>query len=213
VIHHQKNRAEQIISMPYKSSLMATIRFEKKQIREQMLKIRSKITKDIKRGWDEQINQNLKDILLPQHRSVHVFLPMAEEVNIYPFIQFCMDSNRIVVCPKSLRRGKMENRVLHSLDQLEDGIFGTRHPAEKEIFQGNYDLIIVPGLAFDRLGNRIGYGAGYYDKFLAQCPNAQKVGVAYKFQWMESIPFTSQDIKIDQMVYASDEDESQHIEF
>jgi 5-formyltetrahydrofolate cyclo-ligase len=65
-----------------------------------------------------------------------------------------------------------------------------------------FDLVIVPGLAFDHHGNRIGFGGGFYDRFLAGL-RAAKVGIAYGFQQGETLPTESHDVKLDWLVTES----------
>ncbi|MFT4755084.1 MAG: 5-formyltetrahydrofolate cyclo-ligase, partial [Salibacteraceae bacterium] len=66
--------------------------------------------------------------------------------------------------------------------------------------EGHYDLIIVPGLAFDNQNFRVGYGGGYYDGFLANQNEALKVGVFYGFQEVESVPTESHDLVLDSII-------------
>lgn len=167
-----------------------------------MLRMRDHQDPEQKKLHDEKIVNQLTTLLdqrLPG--SVHCYLPIGSEVDIMPVIDSLLFSRVTVVCPKSLAKRKMDNLILKSLRELEDGIFGTKHPAGAERFKDFYDLIIVPGLAFDRLGNRIGYGAGYYDTFLQQHPEALKVGVAYPFQLVDEIPVEEHDVQLDKVIF------------
>ena len=62
------------------------------------------------------------------------------------------------------------------------------------------DLVVVPGVGFDRQGHRIGYGLGYYDRTLSTCANAKFVGLAYSFQVVERLPEEKHDIRLDYLV-------------
>jgi 5-formyltetrahydrofolate cyclo-ligase len=126
---------------------------------------------------------------------------MKGEVNIIPTIEYMLNRGTNVICPKSLPKRTMENRVLTSLHDLESGMYGTQHPASTQIYKGSYDLIIVPGLAFDKNHYRMGYGEGYYDTFLAQNPNALKMGVCYPFQLVDEVPTEAHDVKLDGVIY------------
>lgn len=77
--------------------------------------------------------------------------------------------------PKTLPKRKLKNLVLNSLDEVENGVFGTTYPMGEELFEGEYDLIIVPGLSFDCNNYRLGYGGGYYDNFIVNYPHAKKL--------------------------------------
>jgi 5-formyltetrahydrofolate cyclo-ligase len=94
----------------------------------------------------------------------------------------------------------LENRILTSLQDLETGIKGTQHPALPNIYNGNYDLIIVPGLAFDAQRYRLGYGGGYYDNFLVAQPKAFKVGIFYPFQQVAAVPKEAHDVCLDSII-------------
>lgn len=173
----------------------------KEALRNRMRKMRDSQDPMQKKKHDQRICKQLISLLdthLP--KSVHCYLPMGSEVDITPVIEKLLAQNITVVCPRSLPRRKMDNLVLKSTHQLEDGIFGTRHPAEGKRFDGVYDVVIVPGLAFDRHGNRLGYGAGYYDTFLEQHPNALKIGVGYPFQVVDELAVQAHDIPLDKII-------------
>ncbi len=128
---------------------------------------------------------------------IHTYLPMGDEVNVRPFITRALTAGITVVAPKSLKGRKLENLILSSLEELEPGIFGTSHPAGGQVYEGVYDMFVVPGLAFDRQGNRIGYGAGYYDLFLGHQASGFKVGVCYPFQLLPELPHETHDVRMD----------------
>ncbi|PLX86352.1 MAG: 5-formyltetrahydrofolate cyclo-ligase [Desulfuromonas sp.] len=84
-------------------------------------------------------------------------------------------------------------RVL-SLDQLSPGCFGIPEPPEGEIVNAAaIDLILVPGVAFDLRGHRLGYGRGYYDRALKEHGSSLAIGLAYDFQLVDSLPVESHD--------------------
>lgn len=82
-------------------------------------------------------------------------------------------------------------------DELHRGAFGIREPAENSPASGNsFDLILVPGLAFDRQGGRLGRGRGFYDRFLATA-TGRRVGVCQDFQIVDSVPCEAHDLTMD----------------
>jgi 5-formyltetrahydrofolate cyclo-ligase len=125
---------------------------------------------------------------------------------VLPLLQKALDAGLTVVVPKALKKRQMQNLVLHDLKNMEPGIFNTYHPKNSEEYPGEYDLIIVAGLAFDKKGYRVGYGGGYYDTFLAGQPEALKVGVCFPFQMMEEVPLEPHDIKLDGICMPSTDD-------
>ena len=174
----------------------------KKAIRTQMLEKRDALSTSKKAAWDHDICQQISQIAVQQKLAcLHTYLPMDSEVDLFPVIESLLKEGVKIVTPKSLPKRKLSNLVLHSLEELEEGIFGTRHPANSEEYTGAYELILVPGLAFDLQGNRVGYGAGYYDIFLEGHPDALKLGVCYPFQILNTVPTEPHDILLDGLVY------------
>lgn len=175
----------------------------KQEIRAQIIRLRDHYDSGQKSGSDKFICHKLQEIIEERNvKTVHTFLPMGSEVNIWPLIEYMLAKGIKVVSPKSLPKRKMQNLVLRSLNELEDGVFGTKHPASGLEYKLDYDLIIVPGLAFDGDFNRIGYGAGYYDFFLKTQVHALKVGICYPFQLINKVPVQPHDIQLDGVLTA-----------
>ncbi len=166
-----------------------------------MLAQRESLDVILKTRLDLAICSKLDELIrVRDARVVHSFLPMGSEIDIYPLLEKLLSIGITVITPKSLKGRKLKNLALHSLSELEDGIFGTRHPAHDEEYTGNIDLFIIPGLAFDKRHYRLGYGAGYYDNFLFSHPG-YKVGICYPFQLVDELPVEPHDVKIDELVY------------
>ena len=91
---------------------------------------------------------------------------------------------------------------INSLDNLEPGYFGILEPpngVRQPLDSIDWDLAVVPGIAFDRLGHRIGFGKGYYDKLLA-AKDSPKVGLAYNFQVVEPFETLPHDVAMDLII-------------
>jgi 5-formyltetrahydrofolate cyclo-ligase len=178
-----------------------TIKEEKLFLRQKMLAARNQIEPNQKATYDNYICQTILSLILKNNFStVHAYIPMAQEINIRPLLQELINKKITVVCPKTLPARNLENRVLHSLQNLETGIKGTQHPALPDVYAGHYDLIIVPGLAFDDQNYRLGYGGGYYDNFLMTHPQAQKIGIFYPFQQVAQVPREEHDVCLDRVL-------------
>lgn len=106
------------------------------------------------------------------------------------------------VIPVSLKERQMKALKIESLLQLnESGAFGILEPSiECEDISEEVDLIIIPGLAFDLKGNRLGYGGGFYDRFLSKYPNSKRVALCYDFQVFDEIPHEFFDEKVDLII-------------
>lgn len=174
------------------------IKDQKKALRKEMFGKRGAIAAAIKIDYDNWICAQLEQLILGnKYKVVHCYIPLPGEINISPLIEKLLQLNITVVCPKTLPKRKLENRILKSLNDLEVGIMGTQHPAEVNIYEGNYDLIVVPGLAYDINKFRLGYGGGYYDNFLNAQPDAYKVGIFYPFQLVANVPVEPHDFCLD----------------
>lgn len=79
------------------------------------------------------------------------------------------------------------------------GDFNILEP-QNEPYTGNFDLIIVPGVAFDRKGNRLGRGRGYYDRFLCQHLSVKRIGICFDFQMVDEVPSEPFDIRMDEVI-------------
>lgn len=182
-----------------------TITDQKKDLRQRMRSRRASLPNSAKAEYDQWICQALWDgIEQYQYRKIHLYLPMLAEINIRPLISKLLGHGLTVVAPRALPQGKFQNLVLQALGKVEKGIFGTTYPAGEQVFSDTYDLIIVPGLAFDRQRYRLGYGGGYYDNFMINHPGARKVGLAYPFQVVDKVPTEPHDLRLDEILFNPD---------
>ncbi|MCB9080260.1 MAG: 5-formyltetrahydrofolate cyclo-ligase [Lewinellaceae bacterium] len=171
---------------------------EKKVLRQRIFQLRTTLDTATREAWDQDLCRQLAALIAQrQPQTVHTYLPMAGEVDFFPVIASLLADGVTVVAPKTLPRRQLENRILQSLTELEPGVMGTSFPANPGIYTGTYDMIIVPGLAFDAEGYRLGYGGGYYDTFLAEHPEAWKVALAYPFQVVDQVPREDHDVPVD----------------
>ncbi len=173
----------------------------KAALRKEMLSKRAFMNRGIKKEYDKHICDELSRIIEREnYKVIHAYLPMGTEINITSLLEKLLEKGRIVVTPKTLPKRKLQNLVLKSLSEIEQGVFGTTHPANSYEYTGDCDLIIIPGLAFDKNNYRLGYGAGYYDNFLINQPNALKVGIFYPFQEVDRVPIEEHDIQLDRIL-------------
>ncbi len=176
---------------------------EKKDLRRLMMQQRNLLLPEQKAEWDTLICEKL--LALIQDRKpqvVHCYLPMGSEIDIKPVITYLLDIGIKVIAPKTLKQRKLQNLVLQSLSAIEEGIYGTWHPAGNIEYDDKIDLVIMPGLAFDSDLYRLGYGAGYYDNFLHGYPNAFKAGICYPFQIVKKVPTEPHDVQLDLLLTA-----------
>lgn len=132
----------------------------------------------------------------------HVYLSIEKnnEVNTWPLIESIkIKGGKIVVSKSSLITNSLTHYLLENYAQLEENKWGIPEPKDGEIIDAStLDLVIIPLIVFDRSGHRVGYGKGYYDKFLSECrPDCIKVGLSLAPP-LDEIPFVeSHDIPLD----------------
>lgn len=118
-------------------------------------------------------------------------------------ISFLQRKKIRVYLPRITAPGKMEFKLLKKLARLKKNSYGIYEPSAKtkKASAGDFQIIIIPGVAFDRTGTRLGAGGGYYDRFLAKLPcSIMKTGLAYSCQIARRIPFKKHDIKMDNII-------------
>lgn len=175
---------------------------QKAELRKILLAKRDDLALNYKALLDNAVVSKLEELIEQrQPKVIHTYLPFGSEIDIYPLIQSLLDRNFAVICPKSLPKRELQNLVLHSLSELEEGRFGTRHPANSSEYTGEIDMYIVPGIGFDNRSYRLGYGSGYYDKYFSSHPSGYKVGICYPFQVINNFPEEPHDVKLDQVIY------------
>ena len=147
---------------------------------------------------------------LPQYaraRTLMLYLDIRSEVRTRWFVPNAWNAGKRVVVPYC-ENGQLELFQLGSFDELEPATMGVLEPKpelrrrpDRKINPTEPDLIIAPGLAFDRRGGRLGYGKGYYDRFLHQVRgDATKLAVCFECQLFAEIPVLPHDIRMDLVV-------------
>lgn len=134
-------------------------------------------------------------------RTVMAYMAVRGEISLDPVITDVLSSGRTLVLPRCESPGVMTARKIGSLDDLEPGAYGLPEPKQacEIVDPENIDLILVPGVAFDREGHRIGQGGGYYDRFLEKS-RAHRSGVCHGFALMQSVPFEAHDMWMDDVM-------------
>ena len=172
----------------------------KNQLKESIIKKRKSLSKEEILQGSKKIQNNL--FTLEQYKkskTVMFFVSFNSEVHTHEMIKEALKSKTIIV-PKVVNH-EIEPSLIIDFDNLIAGKFGILEPIEAtKIAYKNIDLVLVPGIAFDKDGHRIGYGFGYYDKFLKKVPKAIKIGLAFDFQVVDKIPRETHDFPVDMIV-------------
>jgi 5-formyltetrahydrofolate cyclo-ligase len=178
---------------------------DKKQLREYAKKMRDDLSYEDKSIRDEAIYLKvISDPVYIAAKVVFIFVSFGSEVNTHCIIKHALKNNKVVCVPKVINKseGMKAIRILN-FEDLKQGVFGVLEPIsfENHVEADKIDLAVIPGLAFDLRGGRIGYGAGYYDRFLKKMErDALKMGVCYKSQLIENVPMNEHDIFIDKLI-------------
>jgi len=173
---------------------------KKEELRKALLKKLLNLTKKEVKEKSRKIQKNLEKLpLYKKAKRVMVYYPLKGEVDLLDMVR---KAKKDFCFPKI----EGENLVPYLVKDLEKdfkkGKFGVKEPIGgrcEKIKEENLDLVIVPGLAFDYQKNRLGRGAGFYDRFLKKVEKT-KIGVAFDFQVLESLPYLSHDEKVDILV-------------
>ncbi|HCL03709.1 MAG TPA: 5-formyltetrahydrofolate cyclo-ligase [Lachnoclostridium phytofermentans] len=145
----------------------------------------------------------LPDFMLAD--DLFTYVSFGKEVNTHELIKSALLFGKRVYVPKVLDKKFMEFYQIEGLEELLPGTLGILEPEPKKLGQMQNErkqIMIVPGLAFDLIGNRIGFGAGYYDRYFIEHPNPnlKKVAIAYDFQIEEELPADQFDIPMQRIV-------------
>ena len=177
----------------------------KKVLRQKMLKKRSDVPKSEILEKSNQIKKRLFE--MKEFNQVHTilfYISYDNEVYTHNMIKECISNGKHVIVPIANK----ENRCLilsklENWENLDCGAYGILEPGKehvKEVSLDVIDLIVVPGVAFDERGYRIGHGMGYYDGLLKDSINATHIGLAFEFQIVGTIPVEEHDINVDKIV-------------
>jgi len=133
---------------------------------------------------------------------IYPYLAYNQEIVTRTLIEQAWKDGKAVAVPKCYENNRMEFHRIYSFNDVEPGMYDIPEPIGGEIIEDKEALILMPGLAFDGDFNRIGYGGGYYDRYLERKQNCRfiKVAFAYEFQLLEHIETDDHDYKVDMII-------------
>ena len=135
-------------------------------------------------------------------KTIYGYLPYNQEVRTVPMLEQALKDGKRVAVPK-VYGDEMKFLYLDDLSQVEKGYAGIPEPiADEPVADDDTALVLMPGLAFDPSGHRIGYGGGFYDKFLAAEPNHPTLALCYEFQMLPRLDTEEHDIPVDTVLWA-----------
>jgi 5-formyltetrahydrofolate cyclo-ligase len=175
---------------------------QKEALRERQKEIRCRLSPEDAASLSVRIEQHLKQAINGEN-PVMVYASKAHEVDTHGLIAWLLSQGIEVVVPiieqetRSLRLSYLRNPAV-----LRPSTFSVPEPLDNEIpaLPSKIRLVVVPMIAFDRKGFRLGYGAGYYDRFLTAHPWMKKIGVAFSCQEVDAVPADENDVPMDLIV-------------
>ncbi len=183
--------------------MMENAEQEKRNLRRQMTARRKAHDSGIFEEKSRQILRNLAETSLwREAEQILTYVSLPGEVSTRELILKAWSEGKETLVPKVTPEGLVFS-VLTSFDELEEGCFHVLEPLKVIPASAKRALMILPGLAFDLKGNRLGYGGGYYDRYLAAHPELPTCALAFDFSVFEEIPVLDTDIRADLLVTES----------
>lgn len=131
-----------------------------------------------------------------------LYYPLADEVDVRPLIKEAFESGKRVLLPVC-KGEELELHLYEGEGSLRKGAFGIMEPTGPLFAPEDYSKIefaIVPGMAFDRAGHRLGRGKGYYDRLLPKLKEAKLTGICFPFQLVDEVPAEPHDISVQEVI-------------
>ena len=181
--------------------------------RDSILEKKTKLRRDLlekRKTLPQPVQQKKSDLVLKtllseeafaNASSVALYFPINGEVDTREIFRKCVELEKKVFFPKT-RGSDLVFLRARNIEELTPGTFFIPEPpADAEYARSDeLDLVLVPGVAFDLSGNRIGYGKGFYDRFLKDIPRHIRFGLAYRFQVLENVPSHETDVKTGRII-------------
>ena len=180
---------------------------DKNILRKEILERRNYLELDNKSKYDKVIFKKLiNSDIYKRSKKIFTYISFGSEVDTKKFINYAISDNKDIYVPKTDKVNKemlaIKINSLNNMNVDKLGILEPKH-VDKSKIGDKFDLIIMPGVAFDKNGNRIGYGGGFYDRYLEMHGGLQKLAVAFTYQVLDEVPAEAFDICPDALVTES----------
>jgi len=180
---------------------ISELHHEKIKLRGEFRNIRRKLTAAQINCWSEKIAGYFSEWQIYQDCNVVMFyLAMADEVQTEAMIHDALGRGKRICVPLLEEKfGEMAAAEIADLNELRVGKFGLKMPdpeKSKRVLPASIDLIVLPVISFDRSGNRLGFGAGYYDRFLPKAVNSVRTGLGFECLVAGKLPAEEHDVRM-----------------
>lgn len=178
---------------------------ERQELRTSVLNARQQLSTADLREKSTQIVSHLSTLSEWQRaRTVLLYVAFRNEVETRDLIDQAVSEGKRVLLPVSIKKTReLQLYGVNGSRDLVEGTYGIMEPRRdgEAVSPDQVDLVIVPGVVFDRQGNRLGYGAGYYDRFLERCrKDAARIALAFDLQVVDDLPSEPHDQRIDYII-------------
>ena len=175
----------------------------KKMTRNAIKEMRLALKKEeVKERSEACVSKVLQFPELIEAKTVCVYMPAGNEIDTTEIIRYCKENGKRLAAPR-VSGDTMEFYYFTDETDMEQGAYDIWEPTGTEAVEDEESLVIMPGVAFDLSCNRIGYGKGYYDRYLSAHPRMKKVALAYDFQIVGRIKREVHDVRPDMVVTES----------
>ncbi len=179
--------------------------FDKKEIRKTILKTRNEMPLEKRAEKSRIIVERLKELHdIHTAATIMVFLNFGSEVETDAFISWGWEMGKRIIAPLCRPSDReMFPYIINDFNDLESGNYGIREPRAEYadiVPHEEIDVVLIPAVAFDRRGRRVGYGGGYYDRFLSKIPRAARIGVVFSSQIVPDVKSDPHDIPAQRIV-------------
>lgn len=168
----------------------------KTQIRNEMTERRRQLSPAQAEQFSQQVRQRIEELQpIREARNIMAYASIGNEVNLLPLLEKWHQEGRTILLPRVESGGRMEAVPWTGWEQVKSGPFGIREPLGEPFDPAAIDAVLTPGLVFDYKGYRLGYGKGYYDRFLPRLSSSAFIcGISYEFQVVENVYPHAKDI-------------------
>lgn len=177
------------------------------ELRAQLLEKRNKLSKEELIELNSLLRKNIREIgPLKEAKKIACYVSKGREVGTHSLINEWIKEGKEVYVPHTLWQNKMEFSRITNFEEMAEGKFGVLEPQQPSLPEQDIEVVIIPGAAFDKQGNRLGYGRGFFDRAVSSLKylkNCVKIGLAYDFQVLDKLERKKWDLKVDYIITES----------
>lgn len=176
-----------------------SVSIQKSALRKHLLEKRDATSAELRDIVSEKIHENLKkNSSFINAQNIACYFPIGSEINTYDIMLDILEQNKNLLLPRIVN-DNLQFYIVSNLEKLEKGNFEIMEPKDSCEKAEKIDCVLIPTVGVSKSGVRLGYGKGYYDRFLSLI-DAVKISLTYSKQIVKSIPNDSHDVKMDLIV-------------